>query len=95
MVGAMGPTNDEGDGRLVKVVETRREAFLRLAEKRTNSVLERIRILSNCSNPYAYEYEDEDVKEIFVAIEKELRIARARFQNQRRREFRLAKVGPG
>jgi hypothetical protein len=95
MIGRMSPRNDEGDDPLAKVVETRREAFLRLAEKRTNSVLERIRILSNCSNPYAYEYDDDDVKEIFVAIEKELRIARARFQNQRKREFRLAKVGPG
>jgi hypothetical protein len=74
------------------MAESKREAFRRLAEKRTNSVLERIRVLSNCSNPYAYEYDEEDVKKIFSAIEKELRIARARFQNQQKREFRLAAV---
>ena len=68
----------------------RRETFLRLAEKRTNAVLERIRILSNCSNPYAYEYNEEDVRRMFAAIEEELRTARAKFQPRRRkREFRL------
>ena len=70
--------------------ESKRAAFRRLAEKRTNSVLERIRILSNCSNVYAYEYDDEDVRKIFLAIEKELRIARTRFQDQRKRKFRFA-----
>ena len=69
--------------------ETKREAFLRLAEKRTNAVLERIRVLSNCANPYAYEYTDEDVRRIFAAIDQELKIARAKFQDQRRRYFTL------
>ena len=69
--------------------DTKREAFLRLAEKRTNAVLERIRILSNCANPYAYEYEEEDIRRIFAAIEQELKVARARFGNREKREFRL------
>jgi hypothetical protein len=69
--------------------ETKRQAFLRLAEKRTNAVLERIRVLSNCANPYAYEYGDEDVQSIFRAIDQELRLARAKFQNHRKREFKL------
>jgi hypothetical protein len=69
--------------------ETKREAFERLAQKRTNAVLERIRVLSNCSNPYAYEYSDEDVRKIFSALERELRIARARFVNQQKRAFSL------
>lgn len=69
--------------------ETKREAFLRLAEKRTNAVLEKLRVLSNCANPYAYDYSDEDIQKIFRAIEHELKMARAKFQNQRRREFKL------
>jgi len=71
------------------VAETKRDAFKRLAEKRTNAVLERIRILANCSNPYAYEYADEDIRLIFAAIEQELRIAKSKFANRRRREFKL------
>ncbi len=60
--------------------ETKREKFVRLAETRTNTVLDKIRILGNCANPYAYEYADSDVREIFSAIENELKIARAQFR---------------
>lgn len=69
--------------------ETKREAFLRLAERRTTTVLEKIRVLSNCANPYAYEYGEDDVKKIFSAIDQELRIARAKFQQTRKPRFKL------
>ena len=69
--------------------ETKREAFTRLASKRTVSVIERIRVLSNCSNPYAYEFTEEDVKKIFGAIDKELKLARAKFQQNENRYFTL------
>lgn len=72
------------------MTETKREAFKRLAEKRTNGVLDRIRILSNCANPYAYEYTEEDVRLVFAAIDQELRLAKAKFANNHgRRQFRL------
>ena len=71
------------------MAETKREAFQRLATKRTNTVLERIRVLSNCANPYAYEYTEEDVRKIFVAIEKEIRAAKAKFANHHKSEFTL------
>jgi hypothetical protein len=71
------------------MVETKRDTFLRLATRRTNSVLEKIRVLSNCANPYAYEYTDEDVRKMFGAIEQELKAAKAKFTNHQRREFRL------
>jgi hypothetical protein len=64
-----------------KMPETKRDRFVRLAERRTNSVIERIRVLSNCSNRYAYEYYDEDVRKMFSAIEKELKAARAKFES--------------
>lgn len=69
--------------------ETKREAFLRLATKRTNAVLDKVRVLSNCANPYAYEYTEEDVRKMFGAIEHELKAARAKFNNHQRREFKL------
>jgi hypothetical protein len=71
------------------VSETKSEAFLRLAERRTNAVLDRLRVLGNLSNPYAYEYTEEDVRAIFAAIEQEVKLTRAKFQNQRKREFKL------
>jgi hypothetical protein len=83
-------------GRLEAQVDTsemgpKREAFVRLAEKRTNAVIDKIRVLSNCANPYAYEYTDDDVRRIFDAIEKELKAARTKFVQPKRtkNEFKL------
>jgi hypothetical protein len=70
------------------MAETKDEAFRRLAERRTNAVLDRIRVLGNLSNPYAYEYTDDEVRLIFAAIDHELRLTRAKFQ--RKRAFKLA-----
>ena len=67
----------------------KRAAFLRLAEKRTNAVLEKIRVLAHCANPYAYEYSDDDIKRVFAAIDEELRLAKAKFQTRRKRQFKL------
>ena len=72
-----------------RTTETKRDAFRRLAERRTNAVLDRIRVLSNLSNPYAYEYSEEDVRQIFQAIDQELKAARVKFQNVKKREFKL------
>ena len=69
--------------------ESKREAFQRLATKRTNGVLERLRILEHCANPQLYDYTQDDVKKIFRAIEKELRIVKAKFQNSTKSEFQL------
>jgi hypothetical protein len=60
--------------------ETKRERFLRVAERRTNNVLYRIRVLSNCANTYSYEFNPDDIRKIFGAIEQELAKARARFE---------------
>lgn len=65
------------------------ENFRRLAERRTNAVLERLRILGNLSNRSAYAYSDEDVRKIFRAIERELRLTRAKFRSFDHRRFRL------
>jgi len=72
-----------------KVSESKEEAFRRLATKRTNAVLERIRVLGHCANPQLYQYSEEDVRKIFHAIEKELRIVKTKFQNSTRSNFQL------
>jgi hypothetical protein len=69
--------------------ETKREAFKRLAERRTNAAMDRIRVIGNLSNRNAYEYSDEDVRAIFAALEQELKVTRAKFQSARRRAFKL------
>jgi len=69
--------------------ESKSEAFRRLATKRTNAVLERLRILGHCANPQLYEYSEEDVKKIFRAIERELKAVKMKFQDSTKSEFRL------
>lgn len=62
------------------MAESKRDRFVRLAERRTNSVIERIRVLSNCANRYAYEYHEDDIRKMFAAIEKEIKVSRAKFE---------------
>ena len=69
--------------------EKKREAFLRLATRRTNAVLDRIRVLGHCANRHQYEYDQEDVKKIFRTIEAELRAIRAKFENSQQSKFTL------
>jgi len=60
-------------------METKRERFVRVAENRTNKIIDMIRLLGNCSNKGNYDYSDEDVKKIFNAIESELKTAKGKF----------------
>jgi CHASE1-domain containing sensor protein len=68
---------------LSESLSLKRASFKRLAEKRTNAVLQRIRVLAHCSNRYVYEYSEPDVDRIFHAIEQELEKARLRFSGKR------------
>lgn len=62
--------------------ETKREKFVRLAEARTNKIIDMIQLLGNCSNLSTYEYTSHDVDKIFSAIESELREAKKKFAKQ-------------
>ena len=59
--------------------ETKRERFVRLAEARTNKIIDMIQLLGNCSNSNVYDYTTEDIDKIFSAIEAELKEARKKF----------------
>ncbi len=62
-----------------EIKETKRERFVRLAEARTNKIIEMLKLLGNCSNTGSYEYTDEDVRKIFGEIEKEVKNSKSRF----------------
>lgn len=59
--------------------ETKRDRFVRIAEARTNKILNMLKLLGNCSSTSNYEYTDEDVRKIFSAIEREVKNAKAKF----------------
>lgn len=66
--------------------ETKHDKFIRIAEARTNKLVDMIRLLGNCSNTRTYEYSKEDVSKIFNYLEKELKSARSRFDELQDRE---------
>ena len=64
--------------------------FRRLAQARTDRVLEELRKLSNLSSPN-YEFEDAEVEKIFAALEEGIEEARGRFRRglSKRKRFTL------
>lgn len=71
------------------MAETRNERFKRLANYRTNMVLEKLRILGNLSNKANYDYSDEEIYKIFGAIDSQLRTIKAKFLGSTKKEFKL------
>ena len=50
---------------------SKKERFIKIAENRTNTIINTLRLLGNCSNKNNYEYTEEQVKQIFNAIDAE------------------------
>ncbi len=69
----------------------KRERFIKVAENRTNKIISMIKLLRNCSNKNNYTYTDDDVKQIFNAIDQELRLTKSKFQEAQsdKKEFKL------
>ena len=63
----------------MKEQETKRDKFVRLAEARTNKIIDMLQLLVNCSNSNVYDYTQQDVDKIFNAIESEVREAKKKF----------------
>ena len=62
-----------------KKQETKREKFVRLAEARTNKIIDMLQLLGNCSNPSTHDYTKQDVDKIFATIESEVRETKKKF----------------
>ena len=59
--------------------ESKREKFIRLAEARTNKIIDTLQLLGNLSNTSAYEYSKKDVDQMFKAIEEAVSDAKAKY----------------
>ena len=66
----------------MKEKETNRERFVRIAEARTQKIINMIDLLGNCANPYNYEYSKKDVDKMFAAIESALKTCKAKYSEQ-------------
>jgi len=64
--------------------ETKHERFVRVAELRTQNVLDSLNTLEKCCHPAVYEYTDKELKKIFAAIENKLQEVKDTFAGTKR-----------
>ncbi len=69
--------------------ETKETRFIRIAEKRVQRVLDSIRSLSQASNKRMYQWDDKQMKKIWDAIDRELKICRESFEDAEPKEFKF------
>ena len=60
--------------------ETKHEKFVRLAESRTNKIIDTMRLLGNCANKSNYDYDEYEVRQIINSLDKELKLLKSRFE---------------
>ena len=72
-------------------MDVKKENFKRIAENRTNKIIELISKLQNLMNPSFYEYTEEEIDSIFDAIQLELDKQKDAFKSNmnRKRRFKL------
>ncbi len=70
--------------------KAKRERFIRVAEKRTNRILNDLRLLGNTSNKALYKYDRTDTDKIFTEIQNKLTEVKSKFTSGKQaKPFRL------
>jgi (p)ppGpp synthase/HD superfamily hydrolase len=59
--------------------EQKSQRFERLAERRVAETIKKLRLIGNLANRSNYEYSAEHVKQMFLAMEREMKAAKDRF----------------
>lgn len=67
-------------------LEARKDRFKRIAESRTNRILNDIRLLGNTGNKTLYNYTQADIDKIFGIIDKKLTETRAKFKTAKKED---------
>lgn len=75
--------------RRISTNETPEERFKRVAAARTSAVLDKLRLLGNCSNRQIYGYSEEDIAKIFSAINKRVKETKSKFHFSNKEGFKL------
>ena len=68
---------------------TKHKNFKRIAEARTEKVLDMLDLIGNLSNSSFYEYSDEEVKTIFDAIEQSVKTNKDKFNKKQKHKRRF------
>lgn len=70
-------------------MDIKKENFKRIAENRTNKIIDMISLLGNLSNKSYYDYSDDEIDMIFDAIQNELDKQRVKFQKLKNNKQRF------
>tara|TARA_S200000501_G_C20780034_1_gene724578 strand:- start:1046 stop:1261 length:216 start_codon:yes stop_codon:yes gene_type:complete len=60
----------------------KRDRFEKVATNRVKNILKYLDLLGNCSNPYSYEYSQEDIDKIFKALSKKINETKTQFASK-------------
>jgi len=69
-----------------EATESREDRFRRIASRRVQEILGKLRLLGNCSERVNYSYDTEQVKKIFSTIDNELRRIRALYNKSKSKD---------
>lgn len=70
-------------------MEQKKENFRRIAESRTNKIIDMINLLENLSNKSYYEYTDDQIDKIFNSIQDALETVRSKFDTDKKKSKRF------
>lgn len=74
----MKNSRDNRSTKIAPSLRDKRAKFVGLAEKRTINAIRSIRVIGKLGNPFAYEYDEGDIKKIVGALAKEVEDLRLR-----------------
>jgi hypothetical protein len=69
------------------VMDKKSQTFRRLAEKRITNLIKHLRLIGNLANKKNYNYTEEEVRQIFTAIESELAQTKKKFDSYSSEDF--------
>ncbi len=70
--------------------ETKNDKFKRLATQRVNKAIELIGRIENLSNTNNYDYDENDTKKMFIALDEAIRHLKSSFRsNSKKDKFKL------
>lgn len=80
-----------GKSKKINKKTTKEERFKRVASRRVQEILNKMRLLKNCANKGNYSYADDQVNKIISTIDSEWKNVKAEFNNSRpkKEEFSL------
>ncbi len=64
------------------MVKSKRDRFTHVAGNRVQGILDKLDLLGNCSNRNNYDYEEKDVRKMFLAIREKLKQSEIKFEEE-------------